>query len=423
MLALTPAILANGGSSQKGIVEVGNVMPGKARVSTNVALEEEDLEIVLRDRTAHVDVRYRMTNTGAATTQPFFFPVESWSGPLEYTITADGEALEAADIEGPAIHGPRILDGEVDPSARSKRWWKQSSIPFAAGQSREVRIRFVADYYEEVSAVSDDFVTNGKAFQYAVSPAATWKGSIRKGRVQVRVETVRPEDCVIERPAGRFQPTASNVFEWKFTALKPTLADDIRIRVTPAERGYGGGYSPDEDHSMSRQYRIIGKRYFLDHADFVATASTSQDPDSGAKSDVTTLGGRTEEQLWVAGGDKGGVGEWVRFETTRLLPLDAILVRGGFGENPEEWRRFPRLASLHVVLNDEFEFDVKLPDSTYDERWPDFPIVVRGYTKPVRTVKLVVTGIHPGSAPLNACISSVRFSAKLAKMPKIRPAR
>jgi hypothetical protein len=48
---------------------------------------------------------------------------------------------------------------------------------------------------------------------------------------------------------------------------------------------------------------------------------------------------------------------------------------------------------------------------------------VRGYTKPVTTVKLVIKAVHRGTSAGDTCIARVELRAKLAKKPQIRGAR
>jgi hypothetical protein len=79
------------------------------------------------------------------------------------------------------------------------------------------------------------------------------------------------------------------------------------------------------------------------------------------------------------------------------------------------------VAELEITLNGEHTFTVAIPDEQFHDL---YPIPVRGYTKPVNAVKLVIKKVHPGTGGSHdTCISQVQLRGKLSQKPKIQGAR
>jgi hypothetical protein len=90
------------------------------------------------------------------------------------------------------------------------------------------------------------------------------------------------------------------------------------------------------------------------------------------------------------------------------------------GENKELWGKNNRVAEMEVTLNGEHTFTATIPDEEFAHF---YPIPVRGYSKPVETVKLTIKGVHRGSVARDTCISAIDLRAKLSKKPTIQAAR
>ena len=97
------------------------------------------------------------------------------------------------------------------PSIKS---WKKSVIPFERNQTRELTIRYKARYAENDESVSDDLHISDATFAYSLSPAATWKGPIGKGKIEIKVLHPEPEDVSIEKPKERFKKISDTRYEW-----------------------------------------------------------------------------------------------------------------------------------------------------------------------------------------------------------------
>ena len=302
-------LFGNGGAWQTGIPTTGNASASKNDRHTDVTIENENVKIDLHPEYAAVEVRYRMHNTGPKVQQDFFFPVERWgenrrrrrrqgkSDDIDhYQITVDGKELKSTNVAGPKEEssaedetkrkqrseggkqrhesreaGETSQEGseaeeEGDETTSGSFWqehvstiksWKKSVIPFERNQTREVTVHYKARYAENDESVSDDVHISNATFAYSLSPAATWKGPIGKGKIEINILHPEPEDVSIAKPKERFKKISDTHYEWTFENLKPTLADDIRIVAHSKYDKYPTGYS-EEEHETPRLVRSSG---------------------------------------------------------------------------------------------------------------------------------------------------------------------
>src|SRR5438309_6520105 len=90
------------------------------------------------------------------------------------------------------------------------------------------RVHYRARYAENDESVSDDSHISNATFAYSLSPAATWKGPIGKGKIEINTLRPEPEDVSIQKPKEQFKKISDTHYEWDFENLKPTLAVDLR---------------------------------------------------------------------------------------------------------------------------------------------------------------------------------------------------
>ena len=431
-------LFANGGAWQTGVPQTGNASASKNDRHTDVTIENQTLKIDLHPEYAAVDVRYRMHNTGPKVQQDFFFPVERWGKNPDadtdtksealghYRIAVDGKELASTNVAGPKEESSSdTSSGQIwEQNVSTIKSWKKSVIPFERNQTREVAINYRARYAESDESVSDDSHISDATFAYSLSPAATWKGPIGKGKIDINILHAEPEDVLIEKPKDRFRKVSDTHYEWTFENLKPKLSDDIRIIAHSKYDSYPTGYS-EEDFSRHVSYILRGNQYFLDHTDYDATASSTLAPQGKRNYDVVNIKADPQRDLqtpWAEGAEGDGIGESITLDVKRPLPLYGILIRAGYYnyENKDPWWKNNRVAALEITLNDEHSFTETIPDERLDE---PYVIRVRDYTKPVSKVRLVIKGVHRGTQFRDTCISLVQLRAALSQKPEIQPAR
>jgi hypothetical protein len=302
--------------------------------------------------------------------------------------------------------------------------WKKSVIPFERNQTRDVTIHYKAGYSENDESVSDDSHISNATFAYSLSPAATWKGPIGKGKIEINILHPEPEDVSIQKPKDRFKKISDTRYEWEFENLKPTMDDDIHIVAHSKYDSYPTGYS-EEDFSRHASYVIRGNQYFLDNTDYDATASSTHKPQGKRSYDVVNIKGDPSREIqspWAEGAEGDGIGESITLNVKRSLPLYGILIQPGYYEygNKDSWLKNNRVAALEITLNDEHTFMESIPDERFER---PFLIRVRDYTKPVNKIKLVIKSVHRGTQFRDTCISLVELRAPLTKKPEVRGAR
>ncbi len=430
-------VLANGGAWQTGVPGTGSASASTQNRKTDVAIEDEKLKIDLHPEYASVEVHYQMHNTGPKLEQEFFFPVERWGKSPDadtetegadvdqYQITVDGKKLPSTNVAGPKEKASETPSGEFwQQNVSTIKSWKKSLIPFDRNQTREVTVRYRANYAENDESVSDDSHISDATFAYSLSPAATWKGPIGKGKIEINILHPEPEDVSIEKPKNRFQKINDTHYEWTFENLKPSLADDIRIVAHTKYDKYPTGYS-EEDLSRHASYVLREHQYFLDHTDYDATASSTLATQGKHNYEVANIRGDPSREIpspWAEGVEGDGVGESITLNVKRPLPLYGIRIQPGYYEYDEKepWLKNNRVAALEITLNDEHTFMESIPDEVFER---PYLIRVRDYTKPVNKIKFVIKGVHRGTQFRDTCISLVELRAPLTKKPEIHGAR
>jgi hypothetical protein len=428
-------LLANGGAWQTGVPGTGSASAKNHK--TDVTIEDETLKIDLHPENAAVEVHYRMHNTGPKVQQDFFFPVERWgknpdadtdtksTDIRQYEITVDGKQSPSTNVSEPKEQTNETTSGQFwQQDVSTVKSWKKSVIPFERNQTREVTIHYNAQYAENDESVSDDSHISDATFAYSLSPAATWKGPIGKGKVDINILHPEPEDVSIEKPKDRFRKINDTHYEWTFENLKPSLADDIRIIAHSKYDKYPTGYSED-DLSHRASYVLREHQYFLDHTDYDATATSTLAAVGKHNYNVVNIKGDPTREIpspWVEGVEGDGIGESITLNVKRPLPLYGILIQPGYYDydDKEPWLKNNRVAALEITLNDEHAFTESIPDEHFER---PYLIRVRDYAKPVSKVKLVIKGVHRGTQFRDTCISLVELRAPLSKKPEIQGAR
>ena len=246
--------------------------------------------------------------------------------------------------------------------------WKKSVIPFERNQTRDVTVHYKARYAENDESVSDDSHVSNATFAYSLSPAATWKGPIGKGKIEINVLHPEPEDVSIAKPKDRFKKISDTRYEWDFENLKPTMADDIRIVAHSKYNSYPTGYS-EEDTRASRSVCHSGQ-----HNTFSITRITMRlparrlAPQGKHHYEVQNIKGRSEDgSPWAEGAKDDGIGESITLNVKRPLPLYGILIRPGYWDpgKDDAWKKNNRIAALDITLNDDRTFTETIPDEIF----------------------------------------------------------
>jgi hypothetical protein len=439
---LTGSLFGNGGGYTTGVKFTGSVAPFEPEGAERVQILKENLDVLLAAKSATVRVRYEMKNEGnAAAKVRFGFPVEAYHditglgepGPRRnplteqevtrycrhYSVTVGGRQVTAKFQREPVNEGkvPTFPGIEV---FKGIGGWMVSEVKFPPAQTTVMEIQFESDYDRFSYGVDGTDTTGGDVFRYRLSTGAVWNGPIAEGAVRIRTgDGVRPSVVKFKAPENRFKPHADGGWVWSFHELEPTLADDITI-LTSEPRDYFRDLTEGRE-GVSVAYEKVGSRWFWYHRDFTVAASSTL---AGEKeNEYSAEGVRNPYDLssflaWVEGKEDDGVGEWITLSPREAAPLEAIVIRPGFGKTPELFTANNRPKSLRITLNGTHTFVADLEDKDELQRIP-----VNDFKKAVKSVKIEIASVYRGSQYRDTAVSEVQLVRPLRKEPKFQGAR
>jgi hypothetical protein len=454
-LLVPVAARANFGGYEAGNASTGNVQPLAEVEDTfrpagleQVEMQSELLQITLHIESADVEVNYTLHNPGdKAVKVTAGFPtasqdmgIPSPSDPqgaeqarrdphdvTDYHLYVDGREVSWKLEAQPHTKAdrPNTYSGIGGAFSEPEPHWFVSTIAFKPGEAHAVRIRYQALYRSAEGSVSDDAQVEAVTLTYQLSTAAGWKGPIGKGRVIIAADTV-DADAIKIRPEGRFK-REGRAFVWEFSDLKPTLADDIRVQVREGYETYPTDYAVARDRpegvkkENAGEYEVHpdGTSYWI-HQLFHATATSTLDPKLYGPENVQGSSSYPQN-TWAEGVPGDGVGEGLDLTLERPMRLHEIGIVNGFHKSRELYQANNRVAELSVSLNGEKDFMVTIPDEYLTREIYWFPL--NGYEKPVKTVRLRINKVYPGTKYQDTCISQLFLKTKLAKKPKLGPVR
>lgn len=435
------SVFGNGGGYfRNGVERMGSITGFEPENTEKIAMVDEKLTVLLGIESAKVEIVYLLKNvTDDKVTVRFGFPVEETRRRALYTIYSLEEE-ENARLAKAAENGPvyskdyRVVDGGKDVPAVWKSepvkadggfegisGWLVSEVKFSAGEEKVLRISFVSEYTQGRSSVSDDTWDDEGVFKYRLSTAACWAGPIKTGRIVFKADGVHPDEVRVIKPVNRFKKEGDD-WVWSFEDLEPSLQDDIEVEAVPSVH-VTKAHVDGQTHKTYENATPVMKRgesWFARHANYKVKASSVL-PDEGEFSySPENLKTVRNDECWAEGAEGNGVGEWLEFLVEVPRPLHGIFITPGYYRHSKEmlFKANARPKSLKVTLNGEHEFIAELKDSMTEQM-----IAVSGYTKSVKTVRLTVMDVYPGSAYEDLCISSVSVLAKLNKEPELQQAR
>ncbi len=433
-LSCSASLLANGGGYLQGVKSTGPFRPVNVDA---VEMTSEKLDIELKQDAAVISIDYQLYNPGkavkvemgfpcAVTVKPDYdevgkpLPLKSLPQLEGFVLTADGKKIESQLTQDHAILSPGEAENHVGGSIITA--WQVVKLPFAAGQTRAVSVRYRNPYYRSVSYVSDDSYKSAPSISYLFSAAALWKGVIKTGEVTVRATGIKPEDVTLSHP-DRFE-RSGNQWTWVFNDFEPTMQDDLTLVVGEAEFSQ---HQSDGDRLLGnyvvrgRSYnhdelRKNGKWFFLS-AQFTATASSSLKSEAGLSYGPENINGDRED-AWAEGAEGDGIGEWVTLTMDKPVKATRLLIHNGYRKD-DLFLKNNRVKRLGVSVNGGASFSAELPDGQESECWIDLP----QDGEPLETVRLTIEEVYRGAQFRDTCITAIEVEVPLSKAPVIRPAR
>jgi hypothetical protein len=439
-LASAGLLLANGGGYLKGVKSTGPFRPVNVE---QVQMVSENLDIELREEAAAVNITYVLHNPGKAVTVEMGFPcsVAVRVSPVvgrdnpppvlpqlqEFKLTVDEKPFASKLMKDHAVLSQDKFADDSDGATFSQvlTGWQVVKLPFTAAQTRLVKVSYLNPWYRSVRTVSDDSYASAPSMRYLFSAAALWSGPIRTGTVTVRATGVDPGLVTFNRPK-RFQ-REGNTWTWSFTDFEPTLQDDLEVIAGEAEasiRDYSGSgdsqgrYTVRGRASGFDELRKTGRWSFEGHR-YTAKASSSLKSDGGFTYGPENLYDGDWQNAWVEGAEGDGIGESLTLTMKTPQKATKLSIYNGYRKDRQTFLANNRVKSLAVCLNGAAPFTVELKDGY--EAISTIPVPKD--TGPLKTAKLTIQSVYPGTSYHDTCISMVEVEVQLSKRPNVQPAR
>lgn len=414
LLLVTTPMHANGGGYSKGVVSTSAFQPIGVE---QVEMLSEMLEINLHIEYADIRIEYVLHNPGKKVTVECGFPAVSEDGGMfappptapkpklleGFSLLADGKAIPAKlreDEAGVPGHAGRQIES-----------WHVVKIPFAAGQTRHIQVRYRNPYHFSFHSVSDDWSKSAPSLTYAFSAAALWAGPIKQGTVIINATSVDPAQVQFNHPK-RFVGE-KGTWKWSFTDFEPTLEDDLVIKTRLGQEGYNGGYVVEGNSDKGGRW--------MRYAGFNVTASSALKEADGTEHKAENVADYGRDTAWVEGQESDGVGESITLMLKKPAKVNRVGIVNGYTKSRELYAINNRVMMLKVSVNDGNPFDIEVPDEYLQDEhfWFELP----KSAALVKTIKLEIAAIYPGSTYRDTAISDIKLLTPLDKAPKIQPAR
>lgn len=426
MLAATTGIHANGGGYSKGVVSTSAFQPIGV---DQVEMLSELLEINLHIEYADIRIEYVLHNPGKKVTVECGFPAVTEENNMfapppttapkprlleGFTLIADGKTIPAKLREDEA--------GIPGHTGRQIESWHVVKIPFAAGQTRHVQVSYRNPYHISFFSVSDDWSRSAPSLTYAFSAAALWAGPIKQGTVIVNASSVDPTQVRFNHPK-RFVGE-KGTWKWSFTDFEPTLEDDLVIETRLDQHGWNdgnfdsGGYFAEGGDTRDG---VTKNARWMRYADFTATSSSSLKETEGTEHNAENAADWDRSTAWVEGNVSDGVGESITLSLKKPAKVSRVGIVNGYAKSQELYKANNRVMMLKASINDGKPFVIEMPDEYLKDE--HFWFTLPETSMLVKTIKLEIAAVYPGSTYRDTAISDIKLLVPLNKEPKIQPAR
>lgn len=273
--------------------------------------------------------------------------------------------------------------------------WLVAQVPNKAG-THVLSFQFAVPYTQDVVITPEPKVRMGEPrLTLLTSPVMTWTGGTPKAMVNVYSSEMTNQSVKLDPSADAksIVTTPKGVYTWSL------LGADGRPYAPSVVLTPGPGWVLDKDGRVT----IRGEKGTLtDQYDIKASSTLDKDP-YGAPCSPDNL--KNGAGYWAEGVSGDGQGETLEINLKNPGRLLGIMLETGISPvtNPErdtEARRHPNIAysmfgrpkGIQVTLNGDYTFDATLRDD-----WTPQIVVPPYYRQPVRTIKIRIDSIYPGT--------------------------
>jgi hypothetical protein len=424
----------NGGGYSSGVTINGNPAAGSVEKSKfvpinleTIEMQTEDLRIDLFPKDARITVRYELLNPDGKKTATAAFPCVALASDMEegdsrqakftdFELKLDGRSLPYAVKAGNA---PKAEGIQEEMSIKIPRWYAFQA-EFEPGQRRVLEATYRSEYGQYTETISDKEETFPATLTYLFSTAAIWKGPIKSGRVVIHAVGIQPDQVRIRGArAAKFEHRDATTWTWNFKDFKPTFADDLAIETSPRIVSCPSTYGMDEDKVEGGEYHSVGTAWTFELTDFHADASSAL---SGGKYQAQNVNKSTDEiqpkSCWAEGAPGDGIGEWLELTPKFPVLLDSVEIVNGLTASDTLFAANNRVKDAELTVNGNDTLAIQLPD-----RMTPTAIALPEKVGPIKSIRITIRSVYPGSKYQDTCITQVRLLRHLKIAPKIQQVR
>ncbi|MEG0142787.1 MAG: hypothetical protein RSA21_01710 [Akkermansia sp.] len=263
------------------------------------------------------------------------------------------------------------------------------TITFTAPYHQSIEGQLGQNAYSSLSSPRFDFIT---------SSALGWNKLFTAGKVNVFPEEMLPESLQIISPPAkeRIAKSSKGVLSWDIISQGERLSNRFSILVGPGITAKAE--TPGILAINNQKYPVI-KDYKI-----VASSSINQDP-AGNSCSPENL--RMTDGFWAEGVPGDGAGEYLDLTLPIPKKLTGFIIQTGvsplvLSKHDTEAQKRPDIAfslysrphTVKVILNGgEYDFKATLRDD-----WNVQMIHIPYFDKPVRTIRLELESVYPGTS-------------------------
>ncbi|WP_395737546.1 NADase-type glycan-binding domain-containing protein [Prosthecobacter sp.] len=428
---------ANGGGYASSITTAGPFQPIGIE---QVEMLSERLNIDLQIEHAAIRVEYLLHNPGKKVKIEAGFPVSETppyyvkpgtpapdANPKVRLGTAVAEKLEdfEATLDGKPLEFEVVPDKldlkNIGPAGENRKvtGWYKVKFPFDAGQARKLIVTYKQNSMWRMT--------------YLFSAAGMWKGPIRDGIVTVR-PMGRPKAEIAFNHPKRFEWKEDH-WEWAFHDFEPTLEDDLEIQEpkgkglvlfdindsseTESMTGLKGVYGARNGTWVNDRFRA--ESWALHHSGYQVSASSELPDENGISYKAENLRQEDAEHAWTEGVAGDGLGESLVITPDKPAHIRQLGIANGYVKSSGIYEANGRVSALDVSVNGGKPSRVLIPDERL--RFRMFYFDLPASKELVKTIKLTIAGVYPGTKFHDTAISRIVLVQPLEKAPKISPIR
>ena len=206
---------------------------------TKVCMVSEVVNIKLGQKKVYVEALFNMHNTGTDSNVRFGYPLGLFEEKLnDFKVFVEDKELTGIKTEKkkddkqnhPALSRgkKRGKNVQAEPYRFSGPYkeWKLFDVPFKADEKKKIKIT----YWVKPAQIKDKEKSEHQFYSYTLVTGATWKGTIKKAVINLKLDGVLESNLVKLSPAK--YKKKDGIITWTMKEFKPTENIEVLFKST-----------------------------------------------------------------------------------------------------------------------------------------------------------------------------------------------